>query len=192
MSTPQRNIAPISGNTGGRFSVVGVLIFVGLCIFALAVGWNGILHPPPKLTAEQLHQANLEEQAVERQLSDAVRQSKVGSAHDLSTPPVTSPGVHSLSPPGLSAKEKYALASNYPPNWATQECVDIIVRYPDSPEAAFAADILVDNWDHILYRDFVTLTNLRLPVDDYTNMPQKETVEMLRVAFHNRGIHPTR
>src|ERR1017187_6299462 len=82
------------------------------------------------------------------------------SGHTAMPPPGTS-----FEPSTGNARQKYERAVNLPPNWATQECVDIIVRYPDSPEATLAANMLIDKWDHILHRDFLTLTGRQLPVD---------------------------
>jgi hypothetical protein len=186
MSAPN-NVPPNIPDSGGRGSGLIVLIVVGLGIFALIVGWNGILNPPPKPTSEQLRQAEDQRRQVERQLMEAVRQVEPQEA------PVTHTTPRSAIPFSVSdgdAKQKYERATQLPPNWATQECVDIIVRYPDSPEATLAADMLIDKSDHILYRDFLTLTGERLPVD--YDLPRDQVIAILRASFEKRGIRPAK
>jgi len=171
--------------TGERVSCLVMLAVMGIGIFALIVGWNGILNPPPKPTPEQLHQVKLQQQDVERQLDEIARRAEAQIRSESNTIKPSATPFH-LS--NGDAKQKYDRAVNLPPNWATQEYVDIIVRYSDSSEAAQAANMLIEKWDHILDRDFLKLTGQRVP-HGY-DLSRDETVEILNAAFKRRGLNP--
>lgn len=170
----------------GRWNLVLGVFLIGLFLFAFVVNWNGIINPPPKPTAEQIRQAKLQTKEVERQLLDVVRQV------ETQKPPASFPAPPAPTPFRRSegnAQQKYERAITLPPNWATQECVDIVVRYPKSQEATHAANMLIDKWDHILDRDFLMLTGQRLPTD--YDPPQTEVVAFLKAAFARRGVSLT-
>lgn len=164
----------------GRGSVFVGLVFVAICVFALIVGWNGIINPPPKPTPQEVRDVRLRGQEVERKLMEAVREAEAQAPQ-----PAAPPGTRFRVSDG-SATEKLARARTLPPNWATQECVDIVLRYQSAPEAGPAADMLIEKWDHILHRDFLSLTGERLPVD--YDMPRDEVVAILKNAFRTRGV----
>jgi len=169
----------------GRWDILIVFLVMCIGVFALIVGWNSVINPPPKPTEEQLRQVKAQTRDIKRQLLDTVRQA------EQKEPPAALPKPPGPTPFRLSdgsAEQKYERATALPPNWATQECVDIVVRYPNSPEAARAAHVLIEKWDHILHRDFLTLTGQRLPVD--YDPPQGEVVSALKAAFQRRGVNP--
>jgi hypothetical protein len=96
-----------------------------------------------------------------------------------------SPPARRSKPSNPEAKQKYDLAVQYlarnQPNWAVDEAVDIVIRYPASKEALLSAVLLMDKCDHIGFQQFYVLTGYHLPVG--RDLPRAQLIDILQAEF---------